>query len=213
MLKRQPISYSSSFKRREVEVLDNALPKELFHSLRRYAQNAQYREVVNPVDGVAYPDICPEVPSWIQIAIQSKIAKMMECPYHQLEVHTQFFRLTRKSSPPAPHGAHNDKSHSDYASFYYINDVPPDLQDEAGTALVSHKKTGMRRQPRDQGELEIWQRDTNVYDAWNIDRLIKFVPNRLAIYDSERMHRAEPPGGWGEDPYDGRLVLITFFSC
>ena len=193
-------------------VLDEALPGKLFEPLRQYAQSAQYGPVVNPVDGVTYPDINATVPAWIQIAIQAKIAKLLGRPYDSLQIHTQFFRLTTINSPPAPHGAHNDASHSEYACFYYINDVPADLQGEAGTSLLSHKKTGLNRQPRDQGEQKLWQRDTNEYGAWNIDTLIDYVPNRLAVYDSERMHRAEPVEGWGTDAHDGRLVLITFFS-
>ena len=77
---------------------------------------------------------------------------------------------------------------------------------------MSHRNVGMPWGAEDEHQLEVWKRDTNNYDAWKIDQLIPWKPNRLAVVRADRMHRGEPPGGWGEDQVSGRLVLITFFS-
>lgn len=196
----------------KTRVLDQAIEISLFRSLRQYAQNATYGPVENPVDGITYHDISIDIPTWIQVVIRSKIASMTGRSYNSLKIHTQFFRLTTTSTFPAPFAAHNDISHSDFACFYYINDVPVDLKGKAGTSLLTHKQINLNGQPRTTLEFNVWKRDTNKYDAWNIDHLIEYVPNRMSIYDSERMHRAEPVDGWGQDASDGRLVLITFFS-
>jgi hypothetical protein len=200
------------FERSGVKVADEFLPEHLFAQLRGYAQQLEFGPIVNPGDNTEYPDVSVEVPVWISAWVKSGLAKMMGCYVDQIKVDTQFWRLTTKATPPAPHGAHNDAIHGGYSAFYYVNEKPDDV-DQAGTSLLSHKQTGLDRQPKDEGEFNLWKRDTNKYDAWNIDELIEWIPNRLAIYEADRMHRAEPPGGWGDSAQDGRLVLITFFSC
>jgi len=196
-----------------VKIRDEAIAPGLFESLRQFARNANFTTVESPYDGVEYPDLVVEIPPWIRVAIGCAIAECMDVDYRHLKIHTQFFRLTTENTPAAPHGAHNDAIHGEFSAFYYVNDKPENLEGIAGTSLLTHKRTGMAYQPRTVEEWEVWNEDTNNYDAWQIDEMVFWEPNRLAIYPAERMHRAEPPGGWGEDASDGRLVLITFFSC
>lgn len=194
-----------------VRVVDGFLPEHLFQQLRDYAHDLEFSGVVSPHDGVEYPDISVEIPTWISAWVKSGIAKMMDVSVPSVEIDTQFWRLTTKATDPAPHGAHNDAIHGKYSAFYYINDKPEGVM--AGTSLVSHRNTGLKSQPKSVGEWTVWERESNNYDAWKIDDMIFWEPNRLAIYEADRMHRAEPPDGWGESAKDGRLVLITFFSC
>ena len=185
------------------------MPPDLFEQVRRFAHSLEFQDAVNPVDGVTYPGISQDVPPVVSEYIAKAVAKALHKSVTDLQIDMQFWRLTTKYTPPAPHGAHNDGDHSGYAAFYYVNPAPGS---GAGTALVSHKELGMELGVKDDEERAAWSRDTNNYDAWDIDHLIEWKPNRLAIVRADRMHRAEPPGGWGTDPTDGRLVLITFFS-
>lgn len=194
-----------------VRTTDDALPLQLFQSLRDWAHTAKYADVQSPYDDEVYPDLIVDIPMWIRVCIQTEIAESMGCDYRDVEIHTQFFRLTTENTKQAPHGAHNDAIHGKYSAFFYVNEKPEEVM--AGTSLVSHKRTGLSSQPKSVEEWACWHEDTNNYDAWNIDEMVFWDPNRLSIYPAERMHRAEPPGGWGKGPSDGRLVLITFFSC
>ena len=195
-----------------VKTVDQALPSGIFEQLRLWAHRQSFADVVNPQDGVIYPDLVVEIPMWIHVAIRSAIADCVGRHYSQLEIHTQFFRLTTKNTPPAPHGAHNDAIHGEYSAFFYVNEKPEEIE-VAGTSLLTHKRTGLNSQPQRVEEWDAWKADTNNYDAWRIDELVHWQQNRLSVYPAARMHRAEPPGGWGKDATDGRLVLITFFSC
>jgi hypothetical protein len=49
--------------------------------------------------------------------------------------------------------------------------------------------------------------------AWNVDAFIPAQRNKLVIYPSDWMHRAQPLDGYGSRSGDtGRLVIVTFFS-
>ena len=196
-----------------VKIVDDAFSPNFAANIRKFAHGAEFTSVESPYDGVEYPDLVVDIPKWIEVLVRTKIAETLDVDYQSVDIGAQFLRLTTESTPPAPHGAHNDAIHGKYSAFYYINDVPEGLEALAGTSLLTHKESGLKAQPHRVEEWQVWQRDTNKYDAWRIDEMVLWQPNRLAIYPAERMHRAEPPGGWGKDQTDGRLVLITFFSC
>ncbi len=195
-------------KKSPVLIRDNVLPPKLFERWRQFYPHYTYEDVVNPVDGVTYPGICTYVPKWVDAFIRVSIVNLLDQPIRK--INAQFLRLTTEDTPPAPHGAHNDAAHAKYSAFFYLNPAPAGVR--AGTSLLTHTATRMTHAPRSVEEWEAWDRDTNDYDAWEIDELIEWRENRLAIYEADRMHRAEPPEGWGKDASDGRLVLITFFS-
>lgn len=195
----------------EVKTVDDALVPKLAQSVREWAHHCEFGPVESPYDGVEYPDLVVDIPKWIEVCLRCAIADALDVHYNTIKIGAQFFRLTTETTPPAPHGAHNDAIHGKYSAFYYVNEAPDGVI--AGTSLLRHRATGLNSQPASVYEWELWHRDTNEYNAWHIDELVKWKPNRLAIYPAERMHRAEPPGGWGQDATDGRLVLITFFSC
>lgn len=195
-----------------VKTVDDCLDAAMFARVRQVAHRGQFGDVENPVDGLTYPGICTDVPMWMQRLFVAQIAKAMDWETSEVHIQTVFFRVTTTNTPVAPHQAHNDISHAEYSMFFYINNKPLDLEGIAGTSLLSHGVTGMNGWPRSVEEWECWNRDTNDYDAWHIDEMVFWESNRMAIYPAERMHRAEPVGGWGLDQTDGRLVLIIFFS-
>ena len=189
---------------------DNVFPPHLFEKVQLHARSLDYMGAVSPIDYVEYPDVSTAVPIWMKAWIKAAAAKCIGKSVPELEIHQCFFRLTTKNTPTAPHQAHNDESHSKYAAFFYVNEPPAHML--AGTALVRHRETGLERGVEHPEEVEIWERDTNDYNAWEIIDMVMMKANRLAVIESDRMHRAEPPEGFGEDASDGRLVLITFFS-
>lgn len=192
-------------------IIDDMLPQHLYDTLRKLCREKQYEGVVNPIDGVTYPGINTIVPVWLTSYWRRAVADTMAIEPEQITIQAQFFRLTTSTTPSAPHQAHNDISHAQYSSFYYINDKPEDVM--AGTSILSHKDLGMEKGPIGFDEVRIAMEDSNDYDAWKIEKMFFWEANRCVYYPSELMHRAEPPGGWGNDASDGRLVLITFFSC
>lgn len=191
-----------------MNIADEVLPWSVFFELQEHAHNTDYVEYVNPIDDVIYPNIGPIVPYWWETLFRVT-AERMGFPVQTF--HQTFFRLTTEDTRTAPHQAHNDISHGAYSSFLYLNDVPPELSLGAGTSILRHKALGFRS-PTTAEEVEAAQRDSNDYDAWDVDTMFDWKQNRLVIYPSHYMHRAEPVGGWGKDVIDGRLVLITFFS-
>jgi hypothetical protein len=178
----------------EIHVLDNFFPD--FEQEREKVWEQGFGGMVNPVDGVLYPDISTEIPdSWME-ALNDVFRPKDE---------TVFFRLTTKNSGEAPHQAHNDITMGDWTAIAYIN------KGEYGTSILEHKEADFAGGDPDE-QLEVWKRDTNTYAAWKILGVIPAVPNRLVFYPSELMHRAEPVGGFGSNARDGRLVLTMFFN-
>jgi hypothetical protein len=54
--------------------------------------------------------------------------------------------------------------------------------------------------------------DYNNPKKWIKDWQCQAKSNRLLIHDSLYWHCAEPVGGWGESPNNGRVVITCFFN-
>ncbi len=182
-------------------IMDNFL--KTFSQLREHAVQADYSGVTNPADGVLYPDITADIPVEVLEDVQSSLDKFMGW---QVGINTIFMRLTSKNTKGAPHQAHTDAIMGDFTLLLYLQDGP------GGTSFVRHKTIGLHSQPANDAEAEIWRRDTNIPDAWEITEMVAMKSNRANIVPSYKMHRAEPVGGFGEGPEDGRIVLTAFFS-
>lgn len=182
-------------------IVDNFLDD--FPAFNRHARSVDYSGVVNPVDGVLYPDISTDIPDDVRADIQDKLSAIMG---YEVEIKTLFMRLTSKNTKGAPHQAHTDTVMGHFTLLLYMNDGP------GGTSFVRHKETGMDSDPRNDAEYAIWRRDTNVPDAWEPYEMVSMRENRANIISSGLMHRAEPVNGFGESVEDGRLVLTAFFS-
>jgi hypothetical protein len=184
--------------------VDSFLPPEIFGAARVWADAAPYRDVTNPVDRVSYPDICTELPDWLREAVTARLTELEGRP---VNVHFMFTRLSLAGSP-CPHQAHTDSTMGARSAMLYLtrsNDC------RGGTALVRHV-TGFDRDPLGAGDHVIWARDTNRPEQWEITELCEMRANRAFLFDSRRMHRAEPVGGFGTTSQNGRLVLTTFYS-
>ena len=183
-------------------IVDNFL--ESFDVLLDHARaKADYSGVENPADGVVYPDITTDIPLQCLAEIQVRLDEAMDRP---VTINTIFMRLTSKQTSGAPHQAHNDSVMGDFTLLLYLNDGP------GGTSFVKHRETGMDAQPETTEQYEAWLRDTNVPEAWEITEMVEMKENRANIIEAERMHRAEPVGGFGDGPGNGRIVLTAFFE-
>lgn len=173
---------------------------------RDLADAAVYTDVESPVDGVVYPGIWADLPGEIQWDVQNALQT-----YLQDEIHVayMFMRLS-VAGAQAPHQAHTDSSMGTHSMMVYMTRLE---HCQGGTSLLRHKQTGMTESPVSEELLEVWRRDTNTPDAWDVRGLVDMAPNRAFIFPSERMHRAEPIGGFGNGPADGRLVLTAFFNA
>ena len=184
-------------------IIDNFLTS--YDLLQKTARNNQFEGVVNPADGVLYPDISVEIPQECIDEVQIRLDEAMERP---AIINTIFMRLTSENTKGAPHQAHNDLLMGDYTLLLYLQ------EGEGGTSFVKHIETGMDAQPETTEQHDAWVRDTNVPEAWEVTELVSMKENRANIIRSERMHRAEPVNqvGFGSDQTDGRIVLIAFFT-
>jgi len=175
------------------EIIDDFLPQDIFTMLRERCDKLSYAGVENPVDKVVYPNISTDIPE--------TVLQFLGKPK------TVFLRLSL-AGVKAPHQAHTDTLMGNQSLMLYLTRAK---YCKGGTSLVEHKSTGMRSDPRNQVEEAIWKRDTNNPLAWRVYELADMVPNRVAFFPANLMHRAEPIGGFGTDAANGRLVLTAFY--
>lgn len=182
-----------------IEIVDNFLDEETYKNLRIHADTLNFEGVRNPVDGVVYPGISVDIPDIVKRFILRTLKP---------RDHTLFMRLSL-SGVAVPHQAHTDSMMGTKSLMLYLN-RPEHCK--GGTSFVRHKQTGMISDPRDKFEERLWQLDTNKPKAWEIYEQVDMRSNRAAIFPAKLMHRAEPSGGFGDSPENGRLVLTMFYS-
>jgi hypothetical protein len=182
-------------------VVENLLDD--FDGFRSYCDGLKYSDTENPADGVFYPGINLEVPPRI---ITQVIEKIQTAVNAKVKDFTVFLRMTLEAVP-IPHQAHTDSTMGDYGLILFLN-RPEHCQ--GGTAFVRHIETGLERNPVDDAEQAVWERDHNNREGWEIREMIDMKPNRGFIFDTQEMHRAEPPSAFGTQAHDGRLVLVCF---
>lgn len=189
---------------RKPTMISTFLPETSFQVLRKKADTASYVDVHNTVDGVVYPLINTSLAAEFQPLV---LAALRDRGFRAV-IRATFLRLSLAGTP-APHQAHTDSTMGEWSLMLYLNHRQ---HCRGGTSLLRHIETGMTSDPVTHGELEIWQRDTNVPGAWDVINFCPMLPNRAFVFPAERMHRAEPIGGFGHDATDGRLVLTAFFA-
>lgn len=176
-----------------------------FEELRNYADSAKYEDTVNPADGVTYPYICRSIPEHIQQEIYQVLSEVKGAP---IVKPTMFLRLSPEGVH-CPHEVHSDATMGAFSLMLYLN---REFDCKGGTSLVSHRESGIAYNPGSQAFVDIVVADQNIRDAWDIRHLIDMKPNRAFVFDASALHRAEPPGGFGQGPEHARLVLTCFFS-
>ena len=176
-----------------------------FEAYRDILDSHIFSGVQSPVDGVFYKGVSADIPQHIADNIKANL----DLYYENVEIKYQFVRISQEGIF-APHGAHNDASMSTHSCRLYLNRT----EDCAGgTSFVSHVDEGMPYGPENDEQLKAWQLDSSNENKWNIDEIATMKPNRAVMFESDRMHRSEPVGGFGRTTKDARLVLVTFFDA
>ena len=175
-----------------------------FSTFRNQCDGLNYEPIVNPVDGVTYPGICPDVPFAIRTEI---LSKMHDVAGKKLYKPVIFLRLSLEGDEP-PHEAHTDATMGDIGAIIYIS---RDYHCQGGTSFIQHKN-GMRLNPTTQEDVNIWESDHSKYDRWDILQKIEMKQNRGFIFNTHFFHRAEKPKSFGDNAENGRLALICFAS-
>ncbi len=187
----------------ETLVIDDFLND--FDWLREYCDLISYDGQVNPVDNVMYPGINTAIPAGVMGEILYKLEQRIN---GKIALATMFFRMTHEGED-VPHQAHTDATMGTHGCVIYLN--RPE-HEAGGTSFVRHVDEGMEYGPIDKRQEEIWCRDTNIEEKWEITQLADMKSNRAIVFDTMKMHRPEPPRGFGTTNKDSRLVLVTFFT-
>tara|TARA_R110000751_G_scaffold91134_1_gene178602 strand:- start:376 stop:966 length:591 start_codon:yes stop_codon:yes gene_type:complete len=172
-----------------------------YDTLRAHATTVEFSGVTNPYDGITYPDITVDIPEECLKEIQEKADDLLGTAV----IKQIFMRLTSRNTQTPPHQAHPDNMMGTHTLILYLTDT-------GGTSLVEHIATGMYAAPETQENWDAWNDDTNIPHKWRIYNMAMARENRVAIFDSRLMHRAEPVGGFGETAEDGRIVLTAFID-
>lgn len=183
--------------------IDNFLPD--FDEFRQYCDELDYSGMTNDADGVFYPGVTDDIPMHISQHVINCVSMHLGRP---IVPSAMFLRITTEGTH-APHQAHTDLAMGKYGLMLYLNRVEDCV---GGTSFVMHKETGMKSNPINDKLVEVWRRDTNNPEAWQVLDICEMRPNRAMIFDASMMHRAEPIGGFGTTNQDGRLVLVMFFN-
>lgn len=159
-----------------------------------------FRDVISPYDGVLYPGIC-ELPA---DSMQMCLEQVLGVPIDPLVC---FARLTCAGLKPAPHAIHPDTLMSQYAVLVYLS---KDWPAGSGTSFWEHETHGrVHDRTRD---AEMLQKDSNDRAKWTQYFISEGKQNRMLLYDSRLFHCAEPSGGFGDSPENGRIVQTCFFN-
>lgn len=180
-------------------VVDNFIDD--FDAMRNHCDALSFSGEVNPFDGVEYPGISFDIPEDVKREVEQKVSEQL----HRDLDFIHFMRLTM-DGVDIPHGAHDDAIMADVVVLLYLNRG----EDCAGgTELVRHIDTGMDASPTHE-EVDIWRRDTNRADSWEVTDMAEMRPNRAVFIQANRMHRASTPSGFGDCAANGRLVYSCF---
>ena len=172
-----------------------------FDELKEASINGCFEDQTNPIDGVIYPLICADIPNNVESEIIGNLSNLIN---KEIENPLMFMRRS-PLGVKYPHQVHSDSSMGLYSLMLYINDGI------GGTSLVRHKDSGIAYNPDSQEFIDIIQADQDTPDKWAMIEMITMVPNKAFIFDSNRLHRAEPVGGFGQDE-TSRVILTCFFS-
>ena len=184
-------------------IFNNFLNSETYKKLKDYSLNCEFTDIVNPIDGVIYPDIDIEIPTDIRYEILSKLSKIFKAKITQ---ELMFMRMSKEGTH-CPHIHHTDNSHGEYSLMLYLN-----TNRDAGTSLVRHIETGIMYAPASEYFVDLVSRDINNLTKWVPYDGCEMKENTAMVFDAGLFHRAEPIGGFGNDQSSARIVLTTFFS-
>lgn len=175
-----------------------------FNAAREWADTATFKDVENPADGVRYPLIASELPVSLKKEIEFNLLLLMGAP---VQMAATFMRLS-PAGVYVPHQVHTDKLMGEWSMMLYMN-RPEHCN--GGTSVLKHIN-GMDQHPATEDDVQVWNEDMNDAGKWIITDFARMKTNRAFIFRSDLFHRAEPVGGFGRGPRNGRLVCTAFFN-
>lgn len=171
------------------------LSDRAFAELIRARREHEFKETVNPADGVQYPRICDDIPALVRTEVEFLAGK----PANYL------FMRESPEGVRVPHQVHTDNSMGKTSMMLYLEDGP------GGTAFLRHRVLGIHYAPAVESLVTLCQDDANNPDAWHINAMCRQEKNKACVFDAGYFHRAEPIGGYGEGKRS-RCVLTGFFD-
>jgi hypothetical protein len=169
-----------------------------------YSKACEFKDEINPIDGVVYPHICKDIPKPI---LNDVIFNLTHKVLGRAPVNPFCFMRMSPAEVTAPHKFHTDNSMGAYSMMIYLQDAP-----EYGTGFAQHIETDMVSSYADPADVEKGAVDVNNESAWNIYRIFSMKKNKAIIFDSHLFHVALPIGGFGSTQDDSRIVFTCFFS-
>lgn len=173
-------------------------------SVREEIVCGEFGPYESPWDGVRYPGIQKDVPEWVKQMFHVKLSKICEAEIQDVAT---FARLTTLDLPPAPHAIHADSSMAQFSAHLYLSRQWPV---GSGTSFWKHRTEGTTHSSKT--DVTRVTADSHVEEAWEKYVAVQGAYNRACVHAANLWHRAEPYGGWGSRPDDGRLVLTCFFN-
>lgn len=175
-----------------MKIIDNALTERTYNDLLIQIACGPFRDEVNKVDGVTYPNICRNIPP----SVSGEVSQIVGGPCN-----VEFLRAS-PAGVVCPHPVHHDVSMGKISIMLYTSEI-------GGTAIMRHKRTGICSAPDDEQFIDIVNIDTRNIEAWEVIEMAEAKPNRMAIFDARMMHTALPFGGSG-DGVKARTVYTRF---
>lgn len=176
-------------------IVDDAVPDA--GMLRRLALGAEWVDWLG-YDGEVYKRVClTEVPG-LQGAIEAQVGPV--------EMFGMGYRLNYAGELPNQ-AVHSDVGWGTHAAVLYLS------EGEGGTALWRHRKTGAIR--IDPGDAELFEAIGGDWDEeqhWEMRGLAEMKMGRLVIYESALFHSRYPFAAFGDNPDNGRLIAVAFFT-
>jgi len=176
--------------------------------LRNWALTRGFRDEQSPVDGLDYRGVCKDPPWVFRNEAEVRLSYLMRSP---ALVKLSFLRLAMKGVNPTRRIVHLDPMYADYLVTVYLN-PPGEYPHDSGTWILRHASTGMETTPTCQEEIDVWDRDANDLQMWQVTGVAKQEWNRAVILPTNHFHAAMPKGGFGYAPPGGRMVFVAFFS-
>ena len=170
--------------------------------LVKFAKECEFKDEINPIDGVVYPHICKDIPENIlnDVLFNLTYKVLAREPVNPL----CFLRMS-PDGVSCTHTFHTDNCMGGYSMMIYLQDEP-----KAGTGFAQHIKTGAMSSIHE--DLSQTIEDCNDESKWVIYKRFEMKKNKAIIFDSQLFHVALPIGGFGLDQSDSRIVFTCFFS-
>lgn len=177
---------------------------DVFSEPQRVLEHAVTREfgTVEGPDGLPYKGISLDVPGWIAGPLYTALNELLG----PIEPTYLFLRVSPAGSR-APQWVHADSKLGDATAVVYLTPSPPA---GAGTAIVRHVG-GLEAHPETPEEYAVWNRDHSDPSKWIVRDFVPMKFNRMVLLPGYPLHAAYPAEGFGDGPWNARLVLVTFF--